>query len=370
MFVKFQQLIAVLALLLLNSIDARPRNNQNRNDEDNRGGRNGLGAGDREEMLDTRPRREFKQPERKEKEFRFSSVAKSERNKTKLDLIFETRRVPTFGLRFFQRDNDSLDISRMRIDLLQIIEFNATVPIETSTASLKFKNLPPTAAKWTQLDDTLGMKEEVVDGVTVKSLRSSLVFNSHPVHGNLNVTLVLYFSDGNAETEGFQVSPNGIKYSIYISNWRPRLTNSKLAIVKAIWTKDNSIEFNPASTSTNSSVKLGADGAGRFTWVQRALANGVPVKVNVSSALPLVRENRFSGDTERDDDDTEGHRGGSAPKVIAFELPLADTVVWDPELTYNSEFIGDLQNMGSSAGIVEVNFGFLVSILALFGLFA
>ena len=136
-------------------------------------------------------------------------------------------------------------------------------------------------------------------------------------------------------------------------------------LVKAIWSKNNLIDF---ADSGNKSIALGgSENVGVFDWISSALSNGVSVPVNVSKHVPLMREQgnnrRFGGDTERDDDDANGERGGSEPKVIGFELPLSADVVWDPQLAFTPEFAQDsFTSDGASQGKIPV---FLISVLAM-----
>ena len=323
---KFSQIALVLLAMLESSVASPPQNPQG---QGNNNGQSGSTTRSRGRQISYLP------PPQGKNEFAIRSLSKDTSTQTKLELKFKADNVPSFDLRFFNRSDTSLDQFRMRVDVLRVIEYNDTIPIQSSTSQLRFNQVNPSfPAHWSSVVD--GKSQETLsDGSTVTSIRTSLVFNGHPQFGNLNFTVKAYAADSDSTVAGVQLTPEGFKYSIIIQNWPAKYQNSKLAVMKAIWVKDNTVAFG----DRNETVRIGAGGsAGRFMWATTALADGVSKSVMISPGFGLKHdnENTFAPDSAADDD----NGGGQAPRLLAFTLPMAQTIDWDPQIAFESTYAG------------------------------
>jgi len=277
-----------------------------------------------------------------EKTLQVESGSREGEKSFSLNFRMTTDGVPRFMLKFSSKGASESESSKVkfatRLGLFRLVEYNDTIAPLDSNRFLSLVLHPRTS--WSDLRSGVENLQNS-EGATVKSVRTSLVYNNDIAYQNLNVTLKTYFTDKPTTSNRTVLNPDSIKYSVYINNWPYSLNNGRLALVHAVWVKDTKLQLND---TTKRSITL-SGGLGRFDWDTAITINGGQ-DATVELDQTIYKTDKLSGPTSTN----EGEDTGDSPRFVNFLFPGgAQDIVWDPEFGINSDPVEQLQLSNSSS---------------------
>ena len=250
--------------------------------------------------------------EKKDKEFKIESEAKSGNTKDKIEVKFETNGKLEFDLKYYTKVDDNKTKLRFRFKIDKLIEYieNGTEPgyqpgEEVNVVSLK-------EIGWKPLAYTTDNTTEIVTAETVDGM----------------FKLVVKYSPSLVQDRNFTLTPNALKIDIYVNNFPYTNNGSMLAIETKLKTvakmeiKNQSFEEENGFSKDEKEVALQAgDFQGYFSWAEYAMADGKTVAVIPSKFI----------DASGEENDLDV--GETASKMFfAFNATAPKSVYWDPKL--------------------------------------
>jgi len=242
---------------------------------------------------------------------------------------------PTFRVTTTDKGESGLEDTKTRntfkVSIEGVLEVPDNLPysnltFDKSVRSVGFHRLAGNdKAKWTKLNCSVS----TVSGATLYKASTRLKFINHPTFLNLNFSLDIQVSDQFLNLGQGAVDPNGQKYSILIDGWPYSKPNTHLAIIKSVWAKSRTVSFTNGTKVGNSTASNGQlivdDKFGLVDWDSTIQADGVTSPVIVSDLFRSI------------DVDEDGDSDKLLPKLLAFHLPRAKTLFWDPYLGLSSD---------------------------------
>ncbi|KAL7750876.1 hypothetical protein RI367_003836 [Sorochytrium milnesiophthora] len=173
--------------------------------------------------------------------------------------VVRTNPVPCFHGSFWLNNTATTDWFHFRTGLHKLIEFNDTVPVETSTRVVSLVNLNWTAWNTVQKLDDNG-------NATIFNLTSTVT----PSPGFVVTVEAIMTANNSAVVYGTPMAPRMVKYNLRISNFPYTMAQSGLALVKTLVTR--------TVDSTLSADSFGAlivgSGNGRLSWAPTVSLGG------------------------------------------------------------------------------------------------
>ncbi|CAG8677298.1 2928_t:CDS:2 [Cetraspora pellucida] len=231
---------------------------------------------------------------------------------------FTTNHVPFFMINAFKSQNDTKAAFDFTVAILGLVEYNDTIGIKDSKSLYSFIGKDQLWSNIKKTEETNGLK----------GIETTLI--AHDLPGSIDVfnATISAYATGNTTTinkNGITLKPSQIKYSFEFNNFPYIYQNSKISIIKMI--------FSESVFTYNNSTAYASD-YGKFEWDPTILADSKKVDIQLDQKIIFQKNHTFENITA---DNSSSVQAYSTLKEIAFKVQAIQpkNVLWDPQFDIN-----------------------------------
>jgi hypothetical protein len=226
---------------------------------------------------------------------------------------FQTEPFPNFRATFLSRSRGNSTLFTYRTGLFRLIEHNDSIPLLNSTHGYNFTG---SKGKWSAVRVSRNKTNEI-EYVNVTSCLNDTV----------RVCFYGYLPSQPISSESMNLNTGGFKFSLRISDYKYKLSNSMLSLAFWVQTKD-------VANMSAQGLKVGLGGS--FDYVPYAYTSDTNLneaaKIDITAQVAKLTLPSISS-TAMDNNRVVGEN--SVVIAFNFNAPQPSTIFWDPSLTIN-----------------------------------
>ncbi|RUP50021.1 hypothetical protein BC936DRAFT_140668 [Jimgerdemannia flammicorona] len=220
------------------------------------------------------------------------------------------------------------------VDFWRLVEWNDTIDVTESTSTYDMYNIVLNNQwnAWTNTsitnDDGVVNVFQVTNKDASPHIQAILTYSSPRIfHHNSNNTIIT------TDTGSVRLTPNAIKYTLTISNWKYVYANSKLAVIQTVHSYGWRVQRGNGVTNSSTSI-----GTPFYTWNSTAIADGTSIGVVAQNYTARANSFGFGAKLAAAQAAEDQSWFSSAESfdiyVFSFDRVQPQKIVWDPALGF------------------------------------